>query len=199
MGSLEFINSKGQDEFKIKKIVSKLNKLQTSRFKMPSIKLQSSDGKTFPIDLKIAKLSVTIKTMFEDLGMDLENDSNEAVPLTNVTAVVLEKVIEWAENHITEANVKVVPTDRITWYPLSDFNKKFFQSLDQQMLFDIILAANYLDIEDLLALGTKTIADSIKACKDADEIRKKFNVENDFTEEELEQVKKENEWAEEKQ
>ena len=28
---------------------------------------------------------------------------------------------------------------------------------------------------------------------------KKFNVENDFTEEELEQVKKENEWAEEKQ
>ena len=67
------------------------------------------------------------------------------------------QVIEWAENHITEANVKVVPTDRITWYPLSDFNKKFFQSLDQQMLFDIILAANYLDIEDLLALGTKTI------------------------------------------
>ena len=59
---------------------------------MPSIKLQSSDGKTFPIDLKIAKLSVTIKTMLEDLGMDLENESNEAVPLTNVTAVVLEKV-----------------------------------------------------------------------------------------------------------
>ena len=40
--------------------------------KMPSIKLQSSDGEIFPIDVEIAKLSITIKTMLEDLGMDEE-------------------------------------------------------------------------------------------------------------------------------
>ena len=39
---------------------------------MPSIKLQSSDGEIFPIDVEIAKLSITIKTMLEDLGMDEE-------------------------------------------------------------------------------------------------------------------------------
>ena len=37
---------------------------------MPSIKLQSSDGEVFPVDVEIAKQSVTIKTMLEDLGMD---------------------------------------------------------------------------------------------------------------------------------
>ena len=59
---------------------------------MPSIKLQSSDGQIFPIDVSIAKLSVTIRTMLEDLGMDLENDSDEAVPLTNLNGAVLKKV-----------------------------------------------------------------------------------------------------------
>uniref|UniRef100_A0A4W2CWK4 SKP1 component POZ domain-containing protein n=1 Tax=Bos indicus x Bos taurus TaxID=30522 RepID=A0A4W2CWK4_BOBOX len=36
---------------------------------MPSIKLQSSDGEIFKVDIEIAKQSVTIKTTLEDLGM----------------------------------------------------------------------------------------------------------------------------------
>merc|ERR1712141_933046 len=156
---------------------------------MPLIKLQSSDGKVFPIDMSIAKLSTTIRDMLENLGMDgLENDSDEVIPLANIDGHVLEKVIEWAENHKTEKDPKVVETDKIYWYPLTPFNQKFFEMMEQQMVFDIILAANYLDIEDLLALGTKAVADRIKKCKDADEIRKTFTVQNDFSEEELEQV-----------
>lgn len=64
---------------------------------MPNIKLQSSDGEVFVVDVEIAKASVTIKTMLEDLGMDDEDE--EVVPLPNVTSTILKKVIQWATNH----------------------------------------------------------------------------------------------------
>jgi hypothetical protein len=65
---------------------------------MPSIKLQSSDGEIFEVDVEIAKQSVTIKTMLEDLGMDDEGD-DDPVPLPNVNAAILKKVIQWCTHH----------------------------------------------------------------------------------------------------
>ena len=64
---------------------------------MPNIKLQSSDGEVFEVDVDIAKCSVTIKTMLEDLGMD--EDEEEVVPLPNVNSAILRKVIQWATFH----------------------------------------------------------------------------------------------------
>lgn len=57
---------------------------------MPNIKLLSHDGETFEIDVEIAKQSMTIRTMLEDLGV--EEDDDEGVPLPNVNAAILRKV-----------------------------------------------------------------------------------------------------------
>ncbi|CAB0038189.1 unnamed protein product [Trichogramma brassicae] len=131
---------------------------------MPNIKLQSSDGEVFEVDVAIAKCSITIKTMLEDLGMD--EDEEEVVPLPNVNSAILRKVIQWGH-------------------------------VDQGTLFELILAANYLDIKGLLDVTCKTVANMIKG-KTPEEIRKTFNIKNDFTASEEEQVRKENEWCEEK-
>merc|ERR1712198_346550 len=56
---------------------------------MPTIRLQSSDGEVFPVEIEIAKQSVTIKTMLEDLGID--EDEEEIVPLPNVNAAILKQ------------------------------------------------------------------------------------------------------------
>ena len=46
-----------------------------------------------------------------------------------------------------------------------------FITVDQGTLFEIILAANYMDIQGLLDLGCKTVANMIKG-KSVEEIRK---------------------------
>lgn len=58
-------------------------------------------------------------------------------------------------------------------------------------------AANYLDIKPLLDVGCKTVANMIKG-KSPEEIRKTFNIQNDFTPEEEDQIRRENEWAEDR-
>ena len=162
---------------------------------MPSIKLQSSDGETFLVDLLIAKQSITIATMLEDLGMDEEDE--EEVPLPNVNAVTLKKVIQWATYHKDDPPLpedddnKEKRTDDISSWD-TDFLK-----VDQGTLFELILAANYLDIKGLLDVTCKTVANMIKG-KTPEEIRKTFNIKNDLTPEEEEQIRRENEWCEEK-
>ncbi|KAH8742893.1 Skp1 family, dimerization domain-containing protein [Diaporthe sp. PMI_573] len=52
--------------------------------------------------------------------------------------------------------------------------------VDQEMLFEILLAANYMDIKALLDLGCKTVANMIKG-KTPEEIRRTFNITKDFT------------------
>lgn len=71
-----------------------------------------------------------------------------------------------------------------------------FITVDQEMLFELILAANYMDIKPLLDLTCATVASMIKG-KSPEEIRKTFNIVNDFTAEEEAQVREENKWCEE--
>ena len=54
-------------------------------------------------------------------------------------------------------------------------------------LVTILQAANYLDIKGLLDVTCKTVANMIKG-KSPEEIRKTFNIKNDFTPAEEEQV-----------
>lgn len=150
----------------------------------------------FEVDVEIAKQSVTIKTMLEDLGMDDEGD-DDPVPLPNVNAAILKKVIQWCTHHKDDPpppeddENKEKRTDDI---PVWD---QEFLKVDQGTLFELILAANYLDIKGLLDVTCKTVANMIKG-KTPEEIRKTFNIKNDFTEEEEAQVRKENQWCEEK-
>ena len=61
--------------------------------------------------------------------------------------------------------------------------------------FELILAANYLDIKSLLDLTCAKVASMIKG-KTPEEIRKQFNIGNDFSPEEEAQVREENKWCE---
>ncbi len=58
------------------------------------------------------------------------------------------------------------------------------------------MCANYLDIKPLLDVTCKTVAQQMKG-KTPEELRELFGIENDFSPEEYEEAKKENEWLSE--
>ena len=134
---------------------------------MPFIKLQSSDGEVFSVDVEIAKQSVTIKTMLEDLGME---DGDEVVPLPNINAAILKKVIQWSTYHKDDPPQPEAEStnDIISWD--SDFLK-----VDQGTIFELTLAANYLDIKGLLDVTCKTVANNMIKGKSVEELRKTIN------------------------
>ena len=162
---------------------------------MSDIKIQSNEGEIFTVETEIAKKSGTIRNMLEDLGME-GDDNEEAVPLPNVNTNILKKVIEWSTYHKDDPEPKEDDTTEKRSDDISSWDSDFLK-VDQGTLFELILAANYLDVKDLLNAGCKTVANMIKG-KSPEEIRKTFNIKNDFTAAEEEQIRKENEWCEEK-
>ena len=95
-----------------------------------------------------------------DLGISEADD--EPVPLPNVNAGILRKVITWAQHHKDdppppedEENKEKRTDDIDPW-------DQEFLKVDQGTLFELILAANYLDIKGLLDVTCKTVANMIK-------------------------------------
>jgi len=155
------------------------------------LKLVSQDEERFSVTRRVALMSELVKTM-------IENDKEEReLPLPNVKGSTLAKVVEYMKYH-TETPAKEIEK------PLKSSNMAEvvsqwdaeFVEVEQEMLFELILAANYMDIKPLLDLSCAKVASLIKG-KTPEQIRKQFNIQNDFTPEEEEAVRAENKWAEE--
>jgi S-phase kinase-associated protein 1 len=159
--------------------------------------LLSNDGILQEVDRVVIERSILIKNMLEDIGDDTISKENP-IPIPNVNDAVLRKVMEWCDHHRGDPPTSQDDDDaaRKKTTDIEEWDQKFMQ-VDQEMLFEIILASNYLDIKPLLDVGCKTVANMIKG-KSPEDIRKTFNITNDFTPEEEEQIRRENEWAEDR-
>lgn len=86
---------------------------------------------------EVAERSVLIKNMVTDLG---EEAMEEPIPIPNVNAAVLKKVIEWCHHHKHDppsANEDDSDSRKKTT-DIEEWDQKFMQ-VDQEMLFEIIL------------------------------------------------------------
>lgn len=135
----------------------------------------------------------TIEGNYDD---DDEEEDIRDIPIPNVKAAVLAKVIEYC-THFQQQEMTPITTplksskveDLVQpWY------FEFCSSMDQNMLFELVSAANYMDIKPLLDLACLAVAVYIKG-KSAEELRRIFNMAEEFSPEEEEQVREENSWA----
>lgn len=166
-------------------------KVAVKTFEMPTkIRIQSSDGEIFKVDIDVAKKSKTIRTMLEDLGIEKDNNEEEIkeiLPLPNVTAMILKKVIDWCEFHKEEPEPE--PDDpeetrngerkQRQIVDLCAWDEEFVK-VDKGIIFEIIIAANYLHIQGLIDMTCMTVAKMLKG-KTPEQIREEFNIVNDFT------------------
>lgn len=155
--------------------------------------LVSQEGAQFTVRFDIATMSELVKTMFDT---EQPEDEVQEMPLPNVKTSILSKVIEFLTHYKGESMTEIEK-------PLKSSNMNEvvqewyadFVNVEQETLFELILAANFMDVKPLLELTCATVASMVKG-KTTEEIRQHFNIVNDFTEAEEAQIREENKWCE---
>jgi len=154
----------------------------------------SADGEIFEVEPEVLAASSTLKSMMDHIEIA---EDDEPIPIQNVSASILKRIIQWAQYHRNDKNENDEDSQREKRSDdISAWDSDFLK-VDQGTLFELLLAANYLGIDGLLDAACKTVANQIRG-KGPDEIRKTFNIQNDFTPEEEAEVRHENQWCEEK-
>jgi len=125
-----------------------------------SIKLISSDTKDFTVKKKNAFISVVVKT-------SAENDSTAADLPLNVKADILTLIVDYMNHHEgTEPPIVEKPLrSKVMKDVVKDpWDAEFIDRIgeNRQQLYDLVLAANYLDIKALMHLGCAKVASLIK-------------------------------------
>lgn len=151
--------------------------------------VESADGEKIWVAKKVLEKSELLKGLMQDV------QDTGPIPLNNVGMKVLMKILEWVDHHQNDPKEDPESTDKNST-DIDEWDVKFME-VDQEMLFHIVLAANFLDIEALINTGCKVIANSIKG-KSPEELRRHFNIINDFTPEEEAKMKEDNAWAEDR-
>ena len=125
------------------------------------ITLESKDGKKFKITKKWASVSNLIKTTTD------QDKSAHEVPIPGVQSAVLKLVVEYM-NHHQGSEPEIIPkplrSKEMKSVCPDEWDATFIDKIGEkrQDLYDLILAANYLDIKALLHLGCAKVASLIK-------------------------------------
>ena len=124
----------------------------------------SKEGDVFDVPVVVAKMSKLVETTIDDDG----DDEVQEIPLPNVKATVLSKVIEYCTHYKMEEAMNSIQTPLKSskieevvqkWY--ADFVK-----VEQVLLFELVTAANFMDIKPLLDLTCLAVAVMIKVSCD---------------------------------
>ncbi|TXG72576.1 hypothetical protein EZV62_001155 [Acer yangbiense] len=137
--------------------------MSTSR----KIPLKSSDGEAFEVDEAVALKSQMIKHVVMDDCVE------DGILLPEVTSKILSKVIEYCKKHVESPKSDDCATGAVD-DDLKAWDAEFVK-VDQDTLFDLILAANYLNIKSLLDLTCQTVLD-LTEDNTLEELTKWYNI-----------------------
>ena len=153
------------------------------------ITLISSSGISFLIGKRECEMSGLLQNM-------MENDK-EATSffLENIKPQTLSKIVLYLKYRFVNPPSPIEkPLRSNKMEDIVDGWDAFFIDVGDEELFDLILASNYMNIPSLIDLSCAKVATYMKG-KSAEQIRQRFNIENDLTDAEVNAIKEENKWA----
>lgn len=143
----------------------------------------SKDGVPFECLLEVAKMSQLVcETMDEENNGE---DEITEIPIPNVSSDILKKIIDYCQHYKQVEPMTPIQTPLRSprleelvqeWYAT-------FVQVPRESLFDMVAAANFMDIKPLLDLTCLAVSILIKG-KSAAELREMFNLNAEFSEEE---------------
>ena len=149
-------------------------------------KLKSSDGRVFEVNEKILNTS----KFFKELIIDYPQPDQE-ITINQVDGKNLEKIIEFLKHYENEKPKEIpkpLPNNDLKSI-LSEWDYNYINPLSIADLIDLINASNFLNIDDLVALTAAKLAAEMLTGT-IEEVREKFGIKCDMTEEEIAEVDK---------
>lgn len=169
---------------------------------MGCLKIQNThnpDSQVFEVERSAAEHSAVIGMLLKDFEkLDL---SETTIPISiEVSDACLTYVFLWA------AHWKDVPKpsdvgeegNGVADIVFTAWDKDFFCAVGSEMMYEVLITSNYLEIKRLYHMACLVVVDMILG-KTTEEMRKLLNVENDFTAEEEEAIRRESMWAYERE
>lgn len=158
-----------------------------------AVTLVSMDGDSFVVETSAILVSQLIKVMVDGSSGD---DAKE-IPLPNMRSNVLAKVVEFCNHHYVEP-MKTIPKPIQYGLGVADHVQEWYadfaSGLDDEMLFELLLAANYLDLAPLLEICAATVG--LRAMnKTPEEVAREFNLTEPFSPEVEKKLREENKWS----
>ena len=135
---------------------------------------------------------------------DIVNHSNEFGELNDSISINLDTIeistlthtiefLNYYQSNPFKHIPKPLPTDNLNEF-VDKWYMDYISNKNMEEIFKIIQACNFLEVSSLLELTCAYVATIIKT-KSVEEIRKIFNITNDFTKEEEEAIKAESRWC----
>jgi S-phase kinase-associated protein 1 len=145
-------------------------------------------------EIKISRKAACLSKLIESMLVDDDDNEIPQIPLLEVSKDILYKVVEFLNKHQDDPMQPISKPIQTTDLAqiVGEWDTEYI-NVDQQKLFKLILAANYLDIPSLLELGLCKIATMIKN-KEPDEVKKLLNIDLEITPEEEKAVRDANPW-----
>ena len=149
-------------------------------------KLRSKDGQIFEIEEKFLEMSKLLKETIKDFP-----NPEDELPTNEVDSKNLAKIIDYLKYHKDDPPKEIPkPLPSADLKPLlSKWDYDFVMPLSLEECIELVNAANFLDIGELVNLVSARLAYEMINCS-VEEAREKFGITPDMTEEEMKEYDK---------